>query len=379
MCTDVQGKRDRLRLVTLIGVSLGLHALLLWSISRLEPVQLHQNQPMQLELAWVEVEPEPEPEVAPQPPQAPPQPAVVKAVKTPVAPIKKKESQTATVAPQPETGPVVESSGPQVGDRGDLPLAARPSLVPSSGFIIQLGPAGSGEPTRGSTIRNGPGEAPDQRSLNEYTGEVLTRKLNSELQQEVGLAAVGVGNVPTHFKRYESAMRSMLPKSKIDRTPMTNGDLARDVAGILFNNGPSADASKKVADSPLGRSVAAQNVMSPNIEDQRFRESANQMLAQTENLKERITRERLRTVLEVTTDASGALADVSIIERSGDPRFDESVLHFSRKVARTIPESDDKLLGTSMWRTRWQFTWEPPEVRVRLLNAWRVAGGPAPQ
>jgi hypothetical protein len=47
-------------------------------------------------------------------------------------------------------------------------------------------------------------------------------------------------------------------------------------------------------------------------------------------------------------------------------------LHFSRKVARTIPENDDKLLGSTMWRTRWQFTWEPPDVRVRLINAWRL-------
>ena len=236
---------------------------------------------------------------------------------------------------------------------------------------MQLGPAGGGEVSRGSTVRNGPGEAPDQRSLNEYTGEVLTRKLNATLQQDVGLAAVGVGNVPTHFKRYETAMRQLLPKSKIDRTPMTDGDLVRDVAGIIFNNGPSAEASRKVSDSPLGRSIAAQNVSVPNAEDMRFREASLQLLSQTENIKERISRARLRTVLEVTTDANGALADVSIIEKSGDPRFDESVMHFSRKVARTIPDADDKLLGTWMWRTRWQFTWEPPEVRVRLLNAWR--------
>ena len=279
---------------------------------------------------------------------------------------------------QPDTGPSSGAS-PSVGERGDLPLAARPSLTPSAGFIYQLGPAGDGEPSRGSTVRNGPGEAPDQRSLDEYTGEVLTRRLNDDLQQEVGLAAVGVGNVPTHFKRYESAMRKALPKSKIDRTPMSGGDIARDVAGVLFNNGPSAEAARKVTDSPLGRSVQNQAAIVPNAEDQRFRESALQLMSQSENIRERISKARLRTVLEVTTDANGALADVSIIERSGDPKFDESVLHFSRKVARTIPDSDDKLLGTSMWRTRWQFTWEPPEVRVRLLNAWRVAGAPAAQ
>lgn len=376
MCTEVQDKRDRSRLLTLIGVSVVLHALLFWSLARLEPAVIVRNKPAELELAWVESRPAPTPE----PEQAPTQPPL-KAEKNEVDPKKKKKVTQAappTGSGQPDRGAIVEA-GPQVGERGDLPLATRPRLTPSEGFSMSLGTGGREEPVRGSTVRNGPGEAPDPRSLNEYTGEVLTRKLNDDLQQEVGMAAVGVGNVPSHFKRYENAMRSMLPKSTIDRTPLSGGDIARDVAGIMFNPGPSAEAARKVTDTPLGRSVASQSVMSPNVEDQRFRESSMQMLAQTENLKERITRARLRTVLEVTTDANGTLADVSIIERSGDARFDESVLHFSRKVARAIPDNDDKMLGTSMWRTRWQFTWEPPDVRVRLLNAWRVKSGPALQ
>ena len=375
MCREVEDKRDRSRLLTLIGVSVVLHALVFWSLALLEPAQLQRNKPVEMELAWVETRPAPTPE----PEQAPAQPPL-KVEKSKVDP-KKKVSEVAppVVSGQPDQGSAIVEAGPQVGTRGDLPIGTRPSLTPSDGFAMSLGTGGREEPVRGSTIRNGPGEAPDQRSLNEYTGEVLTRRLNDDLQQEVGMAAVGVGNVPNHFKRYENAMRTMLPKSTIDRTPMSGGDIARDVAGIMFNNGPSAEASKKVSDSPLGRSVASQSVMSPTVDDQRFRESSMQMLAQSENIKERITRARLRTVLEVTTDANGILSDVSIIERSGDSRFDESVLHFSRKVARTIPDNDDKMLGTSMWRTRWQFTWEPPDVRVRLLNAWRVKSAPALQ
>ncbi len=377
MCREVEDKRDRSRLLTLIGVSVVLHALVFWSLALLEPAVIERNKPVEMELAWVETRPAPPP--APEPEVAPPRPPV-KTEKSKTDKMKKPVTEAAPPIPNgpPDQGAVVQT-GPQVGERGDFPLATRPSLTPSEGFSMSLGTSGREEPVRGSTVRNGPGEAPDPRSLNEYTGEVLTRKLNDDLQQEVGMAAVGVGNVPNHFKRYENAMRSMLPKSTIDRTPMSAGDIARDVAGIMFNNGPSAEASKKVSDSPLGRSVASQSVMSPNVEDQRFRESSMQMLAQTENIKERITRARLRTVLEVTTDANGILSDVSIIERSGDSRFDESVLHFSRKVARTIPDNDDKMLGTSMWRTRWQFTWEPPDVRVRLLNAWRVKSGPALQ
>lgn len=283
----------------------------------------------------------------------------------------------AGLALKPETGAPPESSS-----KGDLPVAERTEraeLTPSVGFVMRLGPTPEAGVSRGTTVRNGPGEAPDQRSLNEYTGEVLTRRLNADLRQEVGLAAIGAGNVPAHFKRYEAALRQALQKSNIDRSPTSVDDTLRGVAGIFFNSGPSVEAANKVADSPLGRSVQRQSVSLPNVEDQRAREQGLQLLSQSENVKEQASRSQLRTVLELTTDPSGALAHVSIVERSGDARFDESVLHFSRKVARSVPDADDKMLGSSMWRTRWQFTWEPPDLRVRLLNAWRVSGTEAPQ
>jgi len=362
---------DQRRFVTLVGVSLAIHAGALgWMATRPpQPQPERTSQPIEME--FVTLPPPPEPEQV-KPPTQPVAPFAA------VTPVKKKKVETTVVRePQQSSGPVAEGNAPPaqsagIGQRGDLPVASRPSLVPSSGFIMQLGPAGTNDSGRGTTLRNGPGEAPDQASLNDYTGEVLTRKLNTELREEVGRAAVEVGNVPTHFKRYESAMRSMLPKAKIDRTPMTAKETIADVAGVMFNNGPSDEATKKVTDTATGRSITGGNVMMPNVEDQRAREAGLAMMVQGENIRERLRRARLRTVLEVTTDATGALADVSIIEKSGDERFDESVLHFSRKVARTIPDADDKLLGATMWRTRWQFTWEPPDVRVRLINAVRV-------
>ncbi|MFT3709891.1 MAG: TonB family protein [Archangium sp.] len=363
---------DQRRFAALVVVSVALHAGALAVVANVKPAGSTLGQSRPIEMEFLLDEPK---EEQPTPPQPQPPPAPIAALQ----PVKKKEKENTNPPPSTQTpsGPVAE--GPQappssagVGQRGDLPVASSPSLVPSTGFIMTLGPAGTNDSGRGSTVRNGPGEQPDQAILNEYTGEVLTRKLNSQLREDVGLAAVEAGNVPVHFKRFESAMRKALPNAKIDKTPMTGKEVLGEVANVMFNNGPSAAAQNKIANSPTGRSVQNQNVMMPNVDDQRAREGAMAMLAQTENIKERVQRPRLRTVLEVTTDASGALADVSIIEKSGDERFDESVLHFSRKVARSIPESDDKLLGATMWRTRWQFTWEPPEVRVRLLNAWRL-------
>jgi hypothetical protein len=36
---------------------------------------------------------------------------------------------------------------------------------------------------------------------------------------------------------------------------------------------------------------------------------------------------------------------------------------------RAMPDADDKALGTSWWRSRWVFTWEPPRMKVRMLDA----------
>lgn len=380
MCSSVQRRADRLRVLALLGVSLVLHALFFWwfSNSAVEQTPPYFSRPIVLEeVAWIDAQ---QPEAAPQPetPPQPPQPVVKNTQK------KQPSTTSQPSAPTPPSGSTGTGasdvpSNVEGAERGDGPVVARPTLTPSAGFTMSLGTGGREETPRGTTIRNGPDERPDQRALDEYTGDVLTRKLNAELREQVGLAAVAAGNVPAHFKRYEKAMSTALPKTAIDKTPMSAGDVARDVAGIMFNNGPSAAAANRVADSPLGRSIAGGNVPTPTVDDARSREQMLQMLSASENMRERIQRERLRTVLEMTTDATGALADVAIVVKSGDPRFDESVLHFSRKVARTLPDTDDKMLGTNLWRSRWAFTWEPPDVRVRLLNAWKLADGPAAQ
>lgn len=379
MCSNVQERKDRIRVLALIGVSLVLHAIFIVWFAKEAPAPRpdYFARPIVLEeVTWIDSKAE-EPQVTPEP--------VVKT--TPTVTKKQQQPTTAPSAPAPAssstgntgTGTSDVPSNVEGSDRGDGPVVARPSLTPSAGFTMSLGTGGLEERPRGTTVRNGPGEMPDQRALDEYTGDVLTRKLNAELREQVGLAAVAVGNVPAHFKRYEGAMKKALPKANIDKTPMSAGDVARDVAGIMFNNGPSAAAANRVADTPLGRSIAGGNVPTPTVDDARSREQMLQMLSASENIRERIQRERLRTVLEMTTDATGALADVEIVVKSGDARFDESVLHFSRKVARQLPDSDDKMLGTNLWRSRWAFTWEPPDVRVRLLNAWRLADGPAAQ
>lgn len=246
-------------------------------------------------------------------------------------------------------------------------------LKPGLGGVFSMRPAADAEPSHGTTVQNGPGEVIDESVAREVEGEVLTRKLNVDLQREVGAAAVANGSIPGHFLGVQRSLRDSLARTQVDLTPTPPADMAREVARMLLTSpGVSADAARRVTDTPMGRAIVGQTVVSPNAEDQRFREQAMQMMGAVEALKEKASAPRLRTVLEMTCDPTGALAEVTVVEKSGDPRFDESVLHLSRKVFRSLPESDDKALGSSWWRSRWQFTWEPPSVKVKLVDAHRV-------
>jgi hypothetical protein len=361
----------------IVLASLALHGLALWAMSG---DVSHRAAPSRaMELSWIEndraaQQPEEAPKTAP-PQTQPPQPPTKKkkATEASASPAQQ-PSGGGTTSEAPDVAATASGTASEVGDRGDMPLAKGRDLTPGLGFVLKLPHGKTGQDAQaGTTVMNGPGEEPDQVVAKEVEGERLTRKLNSELQQDVGEVAVAVGTVPGHFRQVETSMRASLAKAPLDRTPKSVGDEVRDIARIALTPGVSAQAARNVTDSPMGRSITNNSVMMPNVEDSRSREAAMQMMGAAEAIKERMHAPQLKTVLEMTTDASGGLADVTVVEKSGDPRFDESVIHLSRKVFRSLPENDDKALGTSWWRTRWQFTYEPPDVKVRLLGAHRVS------
>jgi outer membrane biosynthesis protein TonB len=348
-----------------------LHGGALWLLAGDPPLPAPRNHP----LTWVDVEQpvEPPKPIALVTPVVAPKP---KATPNPTSEAKKKKVEQQAASEAPTAAPSQPTTGPMVGTRGDMPIAGGVNLTPDFGAVLRMPRAADEEPPHGTTVRNGPGEEPDAVAAKEYEGESLTRKLNGDLAQQFGEAAVAVGNVPGHFIDAQRAIRAALKTTEVDMTPKSKGEVARDIAkALLVNPGVSAQAARNVTDTGLGRAIAAGVGSGQNMEDQRFRESAAQMMGATEALKEKLRAVQLRTVLEMTTTPGGAIAEVTVVEKSGDARFDESVLHLSRKVFRGLPDSDDKRLGTSWWKTRWQFTLEPPDVKVKLLDAHRM---PAP-
>lgn len=344
-----------------------------WLSRPVEPPPPPRAAPTRVELRWLSAE-----DVQTQPAAAvtPSAPSTGKPTKRaqPVAPTT--PAFTGDTGDRPTAVVVAPGAGLDAGVSApavDRPLARGSVFSPGYGSVLRMPEAVGAEPAHGSTLRNHPTERVDEAAVAEYTGEVLSRKVDEQLREDVAAAAAGAGSAPPHFRRLESSLRDTFATTTVDRTP--GGDVAHAARAIL-TPGASPEAAKRVTESGLGRAVQNNIGGGPNIEDQRAREGMLQMMGAVEGMKERLSAVRLRTVLQLTTDASGAIADVSIVERSGDPRFDESVLHLTRKTARALPDDDERRgLGASWWRTRWQYTWEPPQVKVRLLDAVRLPPG----
>lgn len=365
--------RGRVLWPLVLAASLALHGVVgwRWGGTTGRPPSPLGDEPSKLLLVPFETVEAPRPPTTPVPrstlePRPRPHPAPRTAVE---------ETSGAPRASPSEPG-AADGAAALTGLAADAPRVQPTPLTPRSGVVLGLGSRDLDEPARGATLRNGPGEVVDETIRREVEGEVLTRRLNAELLTEVGAAAVEVGSVPQHFRRAEASLRELLGTSAVDRTPWTAKELVADVATTLSGGAISDTAVRKVTASPLGEAVQRHTVSVPTTDDNRFREQGLQLLAGTEALKERARRARLKTVLQLTTDPTGAVADVTVVERSGDARFDESVLHLSRRVFRRLPDDDEKALGADWWQTRWAFTYEPPQVRVRLLDAHRLPPAP---
>ena len=359
--------------VIALSLSLGTHIFALQAL-REPPSKTRDANLVPFELSFVEQPPAVPPTPVKSPEKSPERKREVAVLPAPQAKRTAAQPPSGTAAPAPEAGGA--ATGPVVSD---VPRAGiGTTLNPSSDFVLGLPrgrPGDADESPRGSTITNEPGATPDPQAQSEYRREKLTRELNASFAQDVGNAANAVGAVPGHFRNLEGALKKSVSKTPPQRSKVPISEKVRSVASALLNPTPTDSAIAKVADSALARSIATNSVPTSNIDDQRFREQGLSMLAAIESHKERLRAPQLTTLVELTTTPSGALAGLSVIQRSGDPVFDADVVHLSEKVVRGLPDNDEKALGTSWWRSLWRFTYEPPQVKVRLVSAHRI---PAP-
>ncbi|MBE2249636.1 MAG: hypothetical protein IAE78_08800 [Myxococcus sp.] len=355
-----------------VALSLGVHALAgvaMWLAPDAPP-----RPPAAAALTWIDVAAPVEP-VEPSAPALAPEPVRPEADASKRK--KKQKALQAVTSTAPSSSPSTALGGADapLAERGAGPAVAtpgkRPSLTPGAGFVMRMPEASDAEDTRGTTLRNDPMDQPDQQAVAEYQAELAGRKLSLDLATDVARAQQGAGRLPGFFT---GVSRSLLEAAEKAEPKVSRDSERKQVLNALGSvldptrTRPSDAAINRVAETASVQNARIGNPALPG-DQQQFNQAVAQGFARFEGIKESLSAPQLRTVVVLTTDPRGVLAEASISERSGDLTFDESALHLSRKVMRTLPDSDDKALGTSWWRSRWVFTWEPPRMKVRFLDA----------
>lgn len=349
-----------------VALSLGVHALAgaaMWLMPEPPPPP-----PRTAALTWIDV--------------APPEPPAPTAVPEPSQPVQPAVSSKKKKVSTGATTPAAPSSAPGTTGVSDMPLAERgsgvavtpskrPSLVPRAGFVMSMPEAYDAVDDRGTTLRNDPRDLPDERAVAEYDAERAGRKLSLDLATDVARAQQGAGRLPGFFSSVSRSLADAAEKTEVKVSKESErAQVANAIGSVLdpTRTRPSDEAVKRVSETAFAQNARIGNPALPG-DQQQFNQAVAQGFTRFESIKDALSAPLLRTVVTLTTDARGVLADASISERSGDRTFDESALHLSRKVMRTLPDSDEKALGTSWWRSRWVFTWEPPRMKVRMLEA----------
>ncbi|HZA49471.1 MAG TPA: hypothetical protein VE549_01955 [Myxococcaceae bacterium] len=374
-----EARRDPRGLLAAVAASVALHAAALFLICGAPPRPV-EPPPQLVDFDFVVSA---QPQLAP--PSEPPKGGTKARRTDPVVPPAPIERSTAADEPS--------STG------SDAPLAkseAPPVLVPSPSLAERLGAGAQPEESgSGQTIVNTPQERPDERAVAEYTAENLQRRLDADLKRDVAEVRTRNGLSPRYFTRVQEALRDAFGGAPVE---VTKKSPVQEIAGAVIDavetwrlpaeqfgrtGSPvtSPDQTRAVEESGLGRMMERNAYPSSDEGARRSMVQTLQQLATLDILAKSARRVRLRVIVALHHDWSGALADVRILESSKDPEFDAWVLHLTRRVFREHGERDhdsvDLPYEAEGWNSDWQFTYEPPRMRVKLLRAW--PGPPPPR
>jgi hypothetical protein len=246
---------------------------------------------------------------------------------------------------------------------------------------------GEGDDAQGHTVVNGPGEDGDPEVIAEYTAEKVGRKAQNMVDGVLADYARNSGTLPPYFSKVQSGMMDGFGKMLPDLSEKTKREKAHEAldpwlvpaeqygkTGSPFAN---PDDERAVTETGLGR-IANQGGFNHGDPAEAGRMNQTmQQLGSMQAMMNAAQRARLKTVLEVRQTSSGALAETVVLEKSGDAKFDEWVIHQTRKLISDLGETED---GDTPWhdessrgfRSVWQFTWEPPKVKVKLIRVMRT-------
>jgi hypothetical protein len=249
--------------------------------------------------------------------------------------------------------------------------------------LPELGSGEEGE-AAGRTLRNGPGEEPDALAVREYTAERNKAKLDDQLGEMVAAVQRQTGLVDPYFTRLQADLSTGFKGAHVELSERTAAQtFTQEVVdtytgpasqfGKTGNPMSDPEQARPFNESSFGRTLERGGNQLGDAHDQRMLEAGMQSMAFTQVIRDSASRPRLKTVLMLRQDGDGALAETTVLEHSGDSEFDEFVIHLTRKVVRDQGDTSETGGGPSAlgWSSVWQFTWEPPQVKVKLLRVVR--------
>ncbi|MFT3840835.1 MAG: hypothetical protein QM723_27850 [Myxococcaceae bacterium] len=377
--------QDRRHTLAALLLSLVFHAggafLLLRYAPAPKPVE--ERKPIEVEFRIIPREtPAPVPQQAPVPAQ--------QAAKTAA----KSKAQSKPQASEPHPAEATPPSALSFQERGsrnaDEPRAnGTASLQPRISTVLPGIGNGEGDDAQGHTVVNGPGEDGDPDVIAEYTREKVGRKAQNLVDGLMGDAARNSGTLPPYFSKVQSGMMDGFGKLLPDLSEKTKQQKAHEAldpwlvpaesygkTGSPFAN---PDDARAVTDTGLGRIAQSGGFNHGDPGEAAYLNGRMQQLGAMQAMMNASQRARLKTVLEIRQTSSGALAETVVLEKSGDAKFDEWVIHQTRRLISDLGETED---GDTPWhdessngfRSVWQFTWEPPKVKVKLIRVMRTEG-----
>lgn len=363
-------RRQRRSLPFAIALSLALHALLVLGVA-LSPSQVPARKdlrPSEFELVYL---PAPAPKQDPAPNATSPFKGAVK-----------KKKAAAKVVASPET----VSPLPPEPLGADSPLADAP-METEEPKKVSLLPQWTLPPldnkaspySRSRTIRND-GLGPDEETKRQYEAEVLQRKLNEELQGHASRARIESGDVPRELNSLRDDLRdavhgereflSHAQKTEPVKTAIKESVVAYlDVAEQYGKTGSpfsTPDQTRRLEEGPFARSALQHQPHMGDTHQQGNNNGMLQSMASIGAIMDRARGPKLRTVVELNQLPSGAVASARLLETSGNQDFDKFALETTLNVAERLALDGGAI---PPWRSVWQFVFDPPKVKVDLIDA----------
>ncbi len=351
-------RRSRLSLTLLASVL--VHAALLAVAARDRPDEGEARAVAPIVLEMEVVYAPPKPVARPVPAPVKPPPSLASAQPSRRAP---RPAQPAPVAPREVEPPAPGSAEPRAED---VPRAAPPpsvlTLLPKDfpgGVAV-----GEAPPSRGQTVRNLPGEAPDPEAVAAYQAEEAKARVDGWMSDTLAVARAERGAPSPYFQRMKAAFAEQL----VDPPPP-------DLKGI-------ASRMKREQVEAIQRfGKTGSPVVAPEKREHRD-EQKNRLLAAAEAGRATpmymvdVTAPvlALAAVVEVWQEPSGNLRDLKVLQSSGDKTFDAwAISRLRDALARTgaPPESGVGIRDEGI-RSRWQLEeyLGNPRVQIRLLGVY---------